>query len=101
MIWNKYQEAARLEVMRGRPRADPAPLKADLVKLYVKEDQSVLDVAVVHQALRKYGISTRSNASCPKVGKKSLLDRKPESWQRELVEWLGSWGPMKGQSAII
>lgn len=43
----KYQEAAGLEVNRGRPPAGPSPSKADLIKLYVKESRSVRDVAVV------------------------------------------------------
>jgi len=67
----KYQEAAGLEVKRGRPPACPAPSKADLVKLYIKEVRSVRDVAaalgcskdMVNRALKKYGIAARSNAS--------------------------------------
>ena len=43
----KYQEAIGLEVKRGRSPAGPAPSKADLVKLYVKEERSVRDVAAV------------------------------------------------------
>ena len=41
----KYKEAAGLEVKRGRPPVGPAPSKAALVKLYVKESRSVRDVA--------------------------------------------------------
>jgi transposase-like protein len=68
----KYQEAAGLEVKRGRPVGPrPAPSKADLVKLYVKEEQSVRDVAAVlgyskdavHRGLKQYGIDARPNAS--------------------------------------
>ena len=33
----KYKEAIGIEVRRGRPPAGPAPSKADLIKLYVKE----------------------------------------------------------------
>ena len=66
----KYQEAAGLEVKRGRPPAGPAPSKAELVKLYVQEGRSVRDVAAllgcskdaVHRALAGYGIDARSNA---------------------------------------
>jgi len=66
----KYQEAAGLPVRRGRPPAGPAPSKADLVKLYVKEGRSVRDVAAVlgcskdavHRALKMYGIAARSRA---------------------------------------
>ena len=44
----KYQEAAGLEVKRERPVGPrPAPSKADLIKLCVKEEQSVRDFGVV------------------------------------------------------
>ena len=43
----KYLEALGLEVKRGRPPVGPAPSKADLVRLYVKEGRSVTDVAAV------------------------------------------------------
>ena len=67
----KYKEAIGLKVKRGRPQAGPAPSKADLIKLYIKESRSVRDVAAalgcskdaVHRALRQHGITTRSNAS--------------------------------------
>ena len=73
----KYQEAAGLEVKRGRPPAGPAPSRADLVKLYVKEGRSVRDVAAavgcskdaVHRGLKKYGIASRSRAR-----KSALID---------------------------
>jgi len=66
----KYQEAAGLEVKRGRPPAGPATSKSDLVKLYVKEGRSVREVAAalgcskdaVHRGLRKYGIKARAGA---------------------------------------
>jgi hypothetical protein len=66
----KYQEAIGLEVKRGRPPAGPAPSKADLVRLYVKESRSVRDVAIalgcskdaVHRALKKCGIKARTCA---------------------------------------
>jgi hypothetical protein len=45
----KYQEVAGLEVKRGRPPAGPAPSKADVVKLYVREGRSVRDVAAAIQ----------------------------------------------------
>jgi len=65
----KYQEAIGLEVKRGRPPLGPAPSKADLVRLYVKEEQSVRDVAAalgcskdaVHRALKANGIDARSS----------------------------------------
>jgi hypothetical protein len=67
----RYQEAAGLEVKRGRAPAGPTPSKADLVKLYVRESRSVRDVATalgcskdaVHRGLRKFGIEARTNAS--------------------------------------
>ena len=71
----KYQEAVGLEVKRGRPPAGPAPSKADLVKLYVREGRSVRDVAavlgtskdMVHRKLAEYGIKVRSNAPRSKL----------------------------------
>lgn len=71
----RYQEAIGLEVKRGRPPAGPAPSKADLVKLYVQEGQSVRDVAAalgcskdaVHRALKHFGINVRSCASRSKL----------------------------------
>ena len=78
----KYQEAAGLEVKWGRLAAGPAPSKADLVKLYVKEEQSVRDVSVVlgcskdaiHRALQEYGIAARPNASRSRLRTISLHD---------------------------
>ena len=80
----KYQEAAGLEVRRGRPVAAPPPSRVDLVKLYIKEGRSVRDVAArlgcskdaVHRALKKYGIDARSNASRSSLLKYSLSDLK-------------------------
>ena len=73
----RYQEAIGLEVKRGRPPLGPAPSKADLVRLYVKEGQSVRDVAAavgcskdtIHRALRKYSI-----AAHPSARKSALLE---------------------------
>jgi len=64
----KYKEATGLEVKRGRPPAGPAPLKEDLVRLYVKEGKAIREVAValgcskdmVHRRLRGYGIKARA-----------------------------------------
>lgn len=66
----KYQEAAGLQVKRGRPAAGPAPSKADLVRLYVGEGRSVREVAValgcskdmVQRSLKEFGIKARSRA---------------------------------------
>jgi len=41
----KYQEAAGLEMKRGRPPAGPAPSKADLARLYIKARLSPRDTA--------------------------------------------------------
>jgi len=78
----KYKEAIGLEVKRGRPSAGPAPSKANLVKLYVKEERSVRDIAAalgcskdaVHQAMKQYGIAARPNASRSKLRTISLRD---------------------------
>jgi len=80
----KYQEAAGLPVRRGRPPAGPAPSKADLVKLYVKEGRSVRDVAAalgctkdaVHRALAGHGIKARPNARRSKLRTIQLRDIK-------------------------
>ena len=64
----KYQEAVGLEVKRGRPRIGPAPSKADLVRLYIREGRSIRDVArilgitkdAVHRALKTYNVSART-----------------------------------------
>jgi biotin operon repressor len=66
----KYQEAAGLEVRRGRPPVGPAPSKEDLTRLYVKESRSVRDIAatlgcskdMVYRRLKKYGIKIRAGA---------------------------------------
>lgn len=71
----KYQEAAGLEVKRGRPPLGPAPSKADLVRLYIKEGLSVRDVAaklgcskdMVYRALKQFGIDARPNANRSKL----------------------------------
>jgi len=80
----KYQEAIGLEVKRGRPPAGPAPSKADLVQLYVREGRSVRDVAdvlgtskdAVHRGLKAYGIAARSNASRSRLRTIPLRDLK-------------------------
>ena len=80
----KYQEAIGLEVKRGRAPLGPAPSKADLVQLYVKEGRSVRDVAIalgcskdaVHRGLRKYRIGARANVSRSKLRTIPLWDLK-------------------------
>jgi len=65
------QEAAGLEVRRGRPSACAKPKKAELVGLYVQESRSIREIAgilgckkdVVHYWLKKYGIRARNNVS--------------------------------------
>jgi transposase len=78
----KYKEAAGLEVKRGRPSAGPAPSKADLVKLYVKEGKAIREVAealgcskdMVARTLKAYGIDARPNASRSRLRTISLRD---------------------------
>ena len=78
----KYQEAAGLLVKRGRPPANQAPAKENLIRLYVKEGKSIREVAAVlccskdavHRALKKYGIKARSNASRSKLRTIPLRD---------------------------
>ena len=76
----KYQEALGRKVKTGRPPAGPAPAKAELVRLYVKEGRSLRDVAAalgcskdaVHRALRKYRIEVRTPARRSSLLKYSL-----------------------------
>jgi hypothetical protein len=78
----KYKEAIGLEVKRGRPPAGPAPSKADLVKLYVKEERSVRDVAaalgcskdMVARALKAYRIKARTNVKRSGLREYSLAE---------------------------
>jgi len=106
----KYQEAAGLEVKRGRPPIGPPPSKADLVRLYVKEGRSIRDVAAalgcskdaVHKALQAYGIKVRPPAKRSRLRKldqgklfadlaEKGIDRTAESWgipMRTLTEYL-------------
>jgi hypothetical protein len=73
----KYQEAAGLEVKRGRPPSGPPPGKGELIKLYVKEGRAVRDVAAalgcskdaVHRALKKFGIEVRPPAKRSRLWK--------------------------------
>jgi len=91
----KYQEAAGLEVKRGRPPAGPAPSKEDLTRLYVKEGRSVRDVAaalgcskdMVHRRLRVYGIKVRAGAR-----RGSALLKYPLSDLRAMVKEKGIRG---------
>jgi DNA-binding transcriptional ArsR family regulator len=67
----RNREALGPGLKRGRPPVGPAPSKADLVRLYIKESRSVRHVATslgcskdaVYRALKQYGITARSNAS--------------------------------------
>jgi len=64
----KYQEAAGLEVKRGRPPLGPAPTKDQLVELYVRGGRSVRDIAaslgcskdMVHRKLKDFRIKVRT-----------------------------------------
>jgi transposase len=78
----KYQEAAGLEVKRGRPLTGQAPSKDTLAKLYVQEGRSIREVAAalgcskdtVQRAIKRYGIDARTNASRSKLRRFSLRD---------------------------
>ena len=88
----KYQEAIGLEVKRGRPQASPAPSKAHLVRLYIKERRSVRNVAAmlgcskdaVYRALKQYGITTRSNVRRSKLQRIPLKGLKVAVQERGL-----------------
>jgi len=80
----KYQEAARLEVKRGRPSTGVKPEKAELIRLYVQESRSIREIAellgckkdLVHFWLKKYGIPARAMAKRSKLLKYSLSELK-------------------------
>jgi transposase len=106
----RYKEAAGIEVKRGRPPAGPPPLKADLVRLYVQEGQSVRDVAaalgcskdMVHRRLKEFGIKVRPPAKRSRLRKldqgklfaaiaEKGIDRTAADWDipmRTLTEYL-------------
>jgi transposase len=106
----KYQEAIGQMPKRGRPPAGPAPSKADLVKLYVRDRMSVRDVAAtlgcskdaVRRGLRTYGIKARSSAKRSRLRKldqgklfadlaEGGINKTAESWgipRRTLTEYL-------------
>lgn len=96
----KCQEASGLKVKRGRPSLGPAPSKADLVQLYVKEERSVRDVAaalgcskdMVSRALKSYKIDARPNikrSGLRKHGKKSLKSASKKKGIRGVARELG------------
>lgn len=68
----KYQEAAGLEVKRGRPRGR-WPKKADLVHVYVKDGLAIRKTAerlgypkdTIARALKSYGIERRPAGGRP------------------------------------
>ena len=76
----KYQEAAGLEMKRGRPAIGPRPAKADLMRLYVRGRLSLRDTAealgisknMAAAALAEYGISRR-----PRTTKRGQLSDIP------------------------
>lgn len=78
----KYQEAAGREVKQGRPPSGRVPSKEDLIRLYVKEEKAIREVAtaigcskdIVHRALKQYGIEARPSASRSKLRTIPLRD---------------------------
>ncbi len=73
----KYKEAIGMKVNKGRPAIGIKPDKGELERLYVKESQSIREVAeelrcskdMVYRALRKYGIERRPHTWEPKLSK--------------------------------
>jgi len=78
----KYQEAAGLEVKRGRPAKGKKPSKKKIIELYIEDEKSIREVAdelgctkdMVYRALADYGIKARSNASRSKLRTIPLRD---------------------------
>ncbi len=90
----KYLEAIGRKAKRGRPAAGPAPAKADLIRLYVREGQSVRDTAdalgctkdAVFRALRAYGIPARTRV------RRSRLQQIPPAVLKAAVQKKGIRG---------
>ena len=69
-----------MKVGKGRPAIRIKPDKRELERLYVKESQSIRDIAsqlglhpdTIHYWLKKYGITTRSRAKRSKLRKHKL-----------------------------
>jgi DNA-binding CsgD family transcriptional regulator len=67
---------------RGRPPTGLTPRKEDLVRLYVKEEKSIREVAealgrskdIVARAFKRYGIEARANASRSRLRTSPLRD---------------------------
>ena len=83
----RYQEAAGLEVKRGRASSGLAPTKDQLIKLYVKENRSIRDVAevlgcskdMVYRSLKEYEIELR-----PKIRRSQLRAYELNYLRREI-----------------
>jgi len=71
----RYKEAIGLETKRGRPAVGRKPGKKELQRLYIKESQSIRDIAnildcskdIVFRALKEYRIERRSQAKRSKL----------------------------------
>jgi predicted HTH domain antitoxin len=80
----KYQEAAGMEVKRGRPSIGAKPEKVELARLYIQESRSIREIAeilgckkdLVHYWLKKRSIPVRTMAKRSKLLKYSLLELK-------------------------
>jgi len=63
----KYKEVAGLEVKKGRPASGKKPTREELVRLYLKEDKSIREIAatlscskdMVNRAMKEYKINAR------------------------------------------
>jgi len=75
MVRIKYKEAAGIDVKRGRPAKGKKPTKSDLKKFYIKESNSIREIAtilgcskdMVYRALKEYGIERKSNKKRSKL----------------------------------
>jgi len=88
----KYLEAAGLEVKRGRPAVGPSPSKEELIRLYLKEEKAIREVAsdigctkdMVYRALKKYGIESRPNTKRSILRKQSPKILKDKAHHKSL-----------------
>ncbi|TET67937.1 MAG: hypothetical protein E3J56_12095 [Candidatus Aminicenantes bacterium] len=82
----KYKEAIGMKVGKGRPAIGIKPDKRELERLYVKESQSIREVAeelrcskdMVYRALQEYGIERRGKTRRSQLRAHKLIYLKDE-----------------------
>jgi len=78
----KLKETNGLKLKRGRPSLGKKPSKIELEKLYIKESNSIREVAeilgcskdMIHRALKEYGIELRTCRNRSRLRKLTLAE---------------------------